>query len=64
MCLSQLELELEGAIGQASPALEHGHRVVEDLLKGYRIPSLCRCAVQKRVWALTRPFERIYTAYG
>ena len=37
----ELELPLEGAIGQASPALEHGYRLVEDLLKGHRQPSLC-----------------------
>ena len=38
----ELELPLEGAIGQAPPALEHGYRLVEDLLKGHRPPSLCR----------------------
>jgi hypothetical protein len=37
----ELELPLEGAIGQAPPALEHGNRLVEDLLKGHRPPSLC-----------------------
>jgi hypothetical protein len=45
----ELELPLEGAIGQAPPALEHGYRLVEDLLKGHRLPSLCRCSVQKTV---------------
>jgi hypothetical protein len=36
----ELELPLEGAIGQAPPALEHGYRPVEDLLKSHRPPSL------------------------
>jgi hypothetical protein len=31
----ELELPLEGAIGQAPPALEHRYRLVEDLLKGH-----------------------------
>src|SRR5262249_17613561 len=35
----QTELELEGAIGHAASALEHGHRVVENLLKGHGRPS-------------------------
>jgi hypothetical protein len=60
----ELELPLEGAIGQAPPALEHGYRLVEDLLKGHRIPSLCRCGVRKTVYALARPLGRMYTAYG
>jgi hypothetical protein len=37
----ELELSLEGAVGQASATLEHGHRVVENLLKGHRQPSVC-----------------------
>jgi hypothetical protein len=37
----ELELPLEGAIGQTSATLEHGYRLVEDLLKGHRPPSLC-----------------------
>ena len=36
----ELELPLEGAVGQASAPLEHGHRLVENLLKGHRRPSL------------------------
>jgi hypothetical protein len=36
----ELELPLEGAVGQAPAALEHGNRLVEDLLKGHRPPSL------------------------
>jgi hypothetical protein len=35
----ELELSLEGTVGQASATLEHGHRLVEDLLKGHRQPS-------------------------
>jgi hypothetical protein len=35
----ELELPLEGAVGQASAPLEQGHRLVEDLLKGHRQPS-------------------------
>src|SRR5262249_61574295 len=31
----ELELPLEGAVGQAPPALEHGYSVVKDLLKGH-----------------------------
>jgi hypothetical protein len=38
----ELELSLEGAVGQASAPLEHGDRVVEDLLKGHRHSSLRR----------------------
>jgi hypothetical protein len=60
----ELELPLEGAIGQAPPALEHGYRLVEDLLKGHRLPSLCQCSVHKTVWELARPLGRIYTAYS
>ena len=36
----ELELPLEGAVGQAAATLEHGYRLVEDLLKGHRQPSL------------------------
>jgi len=36
----ELELPLESAIGQAPTTLQHGHRLVEDLLKGHRQPSL------------------------
>ena len=50
----ELELALEGPIGQAPAALEHGDRLVEDLLKGHRPPSLCRCGVQKTVWELAQ----------
>jgi hypothetical protein len=37
--LVQLKLPLEGAVGQASATLEHGARLVKDLLKGHRRPS-------------------------
>ena len=60
----ELELPLQRAVGQAPPALEHGYRLVENLLKGHRPPSLCRCGVQKTVWELARPLGRRYTAYG
>src|SRR5262249_16247286 len=60
----ELELALEGAIGQASPALEHRYRLVEDLFKVHGHPSLCRCGVQKTVWELARPRRRIYTAHS
>ena len=36
----ELELPLEGAVGQAAAPLAHGCRLVEDLLKGHRQPSL------------------------
>jgi hypothetical protein len=36
----ELKLPLEGAVGQASPVLEHGYCLVEDLLKSHRQPSL------------------------
>jgi hypothetical protein len=45
----ELELSLENAIGEAPPTLEHGYRLVEDLLKSHRPPSLCRYGVQKTV---------------
>jgi len=60
----QVELALEGAIGQAPPALEHGDRLVKDLLKGHRSPSPCRCGVQKTVWELARLLGCMYTTYG
>src|SRR6516165_11714119 len=46
----ELELPLEGTVGQAPPALEHGYRLVEDLLKGHRPPSRRRGGVQQTVW--------------
>jgi hypothetical protein len=38
--LVQLELEFEGLIRHTPAALEHGKRLVENLLKGHRQPSL------------------------
>jgi hypothetical protein len=58
----ELELPLEGTISQAPPALEHGDRLVEELLKGHRPPSLYRCGVQKIAWEWEQPFGHIYTA--
>jgi hypothetical protein len=58
----ELELALEGAIGQAPPALKHGYGLVEDLLKGHRPPSRGRCGVQQTVWEWEKPFGRMYTA--
>ena len=63
-CVVELELPLEGTVGQAPTPLEPGNRVVEDLLKGHRHPSLYRCGVQKTVWEWEKPFGRMYTAYG
>src|SRR5262245_45444822 len=36
----ELKLALEGTIRDTASALEHGYRLVEDLLKGHRPPSL------------------------
>ena len=41
-CVVELKLALEGAVGQASAPLEHGDRLIENLLKGHRPPSLCQ----------------------
>jgi hypothetical protein len=38
----EVELPLEGAVGQASATLQHRDRLVEDLLKGHRRPPVCR----------------------
>src|SRR5919197_3464265 len=54
-CVVELELPLERAVGQVPTPLEHGYRLVEDLLKGHRHPSLCRCGVQKTVRAWEKP---------
>src|SRR5215471_11100076 len=45
-----MELQLERAVRHPPPALEHGYRLVEDLLKGHRPPSLRRGGVHKTVW--------------
>jgi hypothetical protein len=62
--LIEMKLEHEGAVGHAPATLEHGDRLVEDLLKGHRPPSRGRCGVQKTVWEWNRLFGRIYTAPG
>jgi hypothetical protein len=46
----ELKLPLEGAIRHPPPALEHSYRLVENLLKGHRPPSLRRGGVQQTVW--------------
>src|SRR5262249_41387532 len=51
----ELELPLQRAVGQASPALEHGNRLVENLLKGHRPPSRGRCGVRQTVWEWEKP---------
>ena len=43
----ELKLALEGTIRHTAPALEHGDRLVEDLLKGHGPLSLGRWGVQK-----------------
>src|SRR4030095_7497697 len=45
----ELKLALQGAVGQTPPALEHGDRLVEDLLTSHCPPFLNRCAVQQMV---------------
>ena len=62
--LIEMKLEREGAVGHAPATLEHGDRLVEDLLKGHCPPSLCQCGVQKTVWEWEKPCERTYTAHG
>src|SRR5262249_7453655 len=60
----ELKLPLEGAVRHPPPALEHSNRLVEDLLKGHRPPSLRRGGVEQTVWELARPVGRMYTAPG
>jgi hypothetical protein len=60
----ELKLALESTIRHTAPALEHGYRLVQDLLKGHRLPSQGRCGVQQTVWELVKSFGRMYTAYG
>jgi hypothetical protein len=45
----KIELPLERTISQATSALEHDNRLVEDLLKGHHPPSLYQCGMQKTV---------------
>jgi hypothetical protein len=60
----ELELSLEGTVGQTPPALEHSDRLVENRLKGHYHPSLCRCDVQQTVWEWAKLLGRMYTAHG
>jgi hypothetical protein len=46
----QVELPFEGAIGHAASALEHGHRLVQDLFKGHCRPSI-RLVCATGVWS-------------
>jgi hypothetical protein len=46
----ELKLALESTIRHTAPALEHSYRLVQDLLKGHRPPSLRQCGVHKTVW--------------
>src|SRR5262249_38384679 len=50
----ELELALEGAVGQAAAPLQHGNRLVENLLKGHRRSSLRRCGVQRYGMGMAR----------
>ena len=59
----ELELPLEGAVGQAPAAPEHGYRLVEDSLKGHCPPSLGRYGMQQTVWEEEKPCGRTYTAH-
>src|SRR5262245_16218368 len=43
----------------AATLLEHGYRLIEELLKGHRASSLSRCGVQKTVWELVSPLEHM-----
>src|SRR5215470_14648886 len=60
----ELKLALEGTIRHTAPALEHGYRLIEDLLKGHRPPSLDQCGVRKTVCELERQFGHMYTTHG
>ena len=63
LLIIQRELELEGPIGHPPAPLHHGDRLVENLLKGHRLPSRGRCGVQKTVWEVERSFGHVYTVY-
>src|SRR5215471_7184057 len=58
----ELKLALEGTIRHTAPALEHGDRLVEDLLKGHGPLSPCRWDVQKTVQEQAKLFAPMYTA--
>jgi hypothetical protein len=50
----ELELPLEGTVGQASATLEHGHRLAENLIKGHRQPSRKKRAKARQCQRLPR----------
>jgi hypothetical protein len=60
----EVELELQGAIGHAPPTLEHGYRLVENLLKGHRLPSRRRGGVQQTVWEWEKPVGLVIPQMG
>jgi hypothetical protein len=43
------KLPLEGTVGHPAAPLQHGNRLVQDLFKGYRPPSIGRGGVKKTV---------------
>src|SRR5215471_2769729 len=59
-----MELQLERAVRHPPPALEHGYRLVEDLLKGHRPPSLRRGGVHKTVWEWEKPVRPFIPQMG
>jgi hypothetical protein len=63
LCI-QMELERKGAVGHAPSALEHGYRLVENLLKGHRPPSLRRDGVQQTVWEWGKPVGLVIPQMG
>jgi hypothetical protein len=59
----ELELELEGAKGHPSAALQHGKGLVEDLLEGHgRSPPPRWGAPQQMVRSSKRPREMVRAA--
>jgi hypothetical protein len=46
--LIEMKLEHEGAVGHAPATLEHGDRLVQDLLKGHRPPPEADAACRRR----------------
>src|SRR5262249_8906828 len=63
ICIIELELALEGAIGQAPPALQHGYGLIKDLLKGHRLPSPYADAACRRRCGNGTGRLGIYTAH-
>jgi hypothetical protein len=46
----EMKLALEGTIRHPASTLEHHHRLLENLLKSHRAPSLCLRGVERTVW--------------